>query len=106
MINFSPELLEVLPIYLGCTLKEVATKTDFKYTYMLLYNICKGHAKLSIECNIELNRIYTDVFKLNRTDLQELYKLIEIINKGKKKYGKYKVVKFKATQVKEEKKNG
>lgn len=95
MINFSPELIEVLPIYLGCTLKEIAVRTDFKYTYMLLHNIIKGHAKLSKEVNAELSRLFTDVYKLNRNDLQELYKLIEIIGKGKKKYGKYKVVKYK-----------
>lgn len=85
-INFSPEIIEVLPIYLGCTLKEIATKTNFKYTPMLLYNVVKGHAKLSLELNEELNRVYTVELGLNRNDLQELYTLVEIINKGKIKY--------------------
>ncbi|AND85183.1 hypothetical protein GTH52_02960 [Clostridium tyrobutyricum] len=88
-IKFSASLIEVLPIYLGTTWNELLKKTNFNYSRATLYHILQGRADITLDLNTEFNRVFTDVLKLDSTDLQNLYKLIEVTNTGKIKYKKF-----------------
>lgn len=88
-INFSPELINILPVYLKTRWKSLAKQVSFKFTIVYLYNSITGKALASSQLNDELNRIWSDL-GLDNDDLENLYTLLAVIETGSVKYKKYK----------------
>ncbi len=85
-IKFSLQFLDDMMIYLDTTVYEVSRETDFKYSLALLYGITRNRININANINKELNRLYFEIFKLDNTDLLNIYKMVELRNKGRLKF--------------------
>ncbi|MDD3172468.1 MAG: hypothetical protein PHF63_02155 [Herbinix sp.] len=80
-IQFSPELVEVFPLYLGMTLRRFVKSNNFKYSLAYMSYVTNGHRPVTQEFNTELNRIFKQ-YDLDFTDLENMYALVELIESG------------------------
>lgn len=88
MINFSPELIELLPQYLGINIQKFVKVTDFKYSKAYLYNAIKSYCIINNQLNTELNKAW-DMLELNSDDLENIYSLSTLIKEGNSKLEQY-----------------
>lgn len=91
-IQFSADIIAVLPIYLGSTWQKLIEESDFPFQKTFVYNVINGRANISSNLNIELNQLYSDL-NLDYSDMEELYLLVDSISKGSKKCKQYKLKK-------------
>jgi len=84
-INFTPELIQYLPLYLGTNLKEISARADFKYSIQYLSNSINGYCVISESLHDELNSLWNKI-GLDNTDLQNIYLLINLVETGSQKY--------------------
>lgn len=94
-IVFSQELLYYTAIYLNITLGELGRDKDFPYSKPALYKFCSGEIPISEKAQEALNKYWNDL-KLDEVDLDNIYKLADLIQAGKKKVKEYEIGKHRA----------
>lgn len=85
-IKFSQELIIGLVTYLGTNMVEIAK--DFPYSRPYLYKIADGSTAINEEVNQAFNKLWNDR-GLTVEDLDNIYKLIDILKAGKQKETQY-----------------
>jgi hypothetical protein len=83
-IEFSPEIIQYLPMYLGITIKDFSELQNFKYSRMYLYNVVTAKMVITPMLNDELNRVWNKL-GLEYADLENVYKLSLLISTGNNK---------------------
>lgn len=91
-IQFSQDLIKYLAVYLGTTLGEIAKDKEFPRSKPLLYKIADGSIPVSESVNEAFNKLWNDR-ELTMEDLNNIYKLIDIVESGKLKEKQYKIKK-------------
>jgi hypothetical protein len=87
-IQFSPDLINILPKYLSTNWQNLIQESKFKFTKSYVYNAITTKTPISIRLNEELNRVWNDL-ELTYSDLEVMYSLISTIQVGALKYKKY-----------------
>lgn len=83
-VKFSQELIVGLVTYLGTNMLEIAKEEDFPYSRPYLYKIADGSIGINEEVNQAFNKLWNDR-GLTVEDLDNIYKLIDILSVGKQK---------------------
>lgn len=91
-IQFSADIIAVLPIYLGSTWQKLIEESDFPFQKTFIYNVINARANISSNLNTELNRLYSDL-DLDYSDMEQMYSLVDIIKTGSAKRKQYKLKK-------------
>lgn len=89
-IKFTPKLITGLTVYLGISLKEIASNTDFPYSKIYLYKVSSSELPVNKKVNDFFNSLWNEL-GLNMEDLTRIYQLSEILEAGQIKYKKYKL---------------
>lgn len=98
-IQFSQEIIRYMAVYLGTTLGEIARDKDFSYSRPLLYKIAEGSITISDSVNEAFNHFWNER-ELTGDDLDNIYKLIDIVKAGQLKEKQYRVKRFRNSEVK------
>lgn len=98
-IQFSQDLIKHLALYLGMSLGEIAKLPDFPYSKPLLYKVADGSIPVSDNLNDTLNKFWDDR-ELDSTDLENIYKLVDLLAVGNRKEKEYQVKQYKTQQQK------
>lgn len=98
-IQFSQEIIRHMAIYLGTTLGEIAKNKEFPYSKPLLYKIADGSIPVSESVNEAFNYFWNER-ELTADDLDNIYKLIDIVKAGQLKEKQYRVKRFRNSEGK------
>lgn len=83
-IRFSQTLLKHLPTYLGKSARTMVSEAGFPYSLVYYYKICDGSNLITDNVQKQMNE-YWKSKGLNQSDLDNLYKLADLIEQGKQK---------------------
>jgi hypothetical protein len=88
-IQFSPNVIKILPLYLYSNWQQLIRESKFRYTKSYIYNCITGKSLISHQMNMELNILWNSL-ELDYSDLENIYTLINIAEVGNIKYKKFK----------------
>lgn len=88
-IKFTPKIINGLAVYLGISLKEIASSPEFPYSKIYLYKIAQGIAPINKNIDDYFNAMWND-FGLSNEDLNNIYQLSELLEAGAVQNKKYK----------------
>lgn len=98
-IQFSQEIIRYMAVYLGTTLGEIGRDKDFPYSKPLLYKMADGSIPVSEAVNEAFNDFWNQR-ELTADDLENIYRLIDIVKAGRLKEKQYRVKRFRNSEGK------
>ncbi len=98
-IKFSNELVKHLAMYLDLTIAEMADDPNFSFSTIYLYKIVDSSCPITVDMNEALNEFWNSR-ELTEEDLNNIYKLIDLLATGSKKEKVYKLKKYRKKGIK------
>lgn len=95
-IQFSPNVIATLPMYLDTNWEQLIKLSGFRYTKSYIYNCITGRSLISQQMNTELNLLW-EALGLDYEDVEAIYKINDLMAIGDSKLEQYKLKKHRST---------